>query len=153
MKLNGRTLAEILPLGELYTTYKNHERLEVFANKGRCCVICDRVGFLLLITEEANGSQHVDLYTDDFVLMTVDHIVPKKIAKDLGWSKEQIESLDNRQPMCDPCNNKKGDKNITNEEFREKRCKNGYPNRVTGVEIIRQLVYNTNIFNREVCID
>lgn len=148
MKLNGRTLIEILPLSELYTVYRAHDRLKVFANKGRECVICDREGTLLLVTEESTGRKHVDLYTDDFILMTVDHITPKKVCKELGWSKSQQESLDNKQAMCDPCNNKKGDKHLTNEQFRERRLRNGYPHKLARVEVIRQLVDNSNISNK-----
>lgn len=81
--------------------------------------------------------------------MTVDHTVPKKIGKELGWTKEQIESLDNKEPMCDPCNNKKGCKDITNEEFKKIRLKNGYPHTLASVDVIRQLVHNNNLFNRD----
>lgn len=148
MKLNGRTLIEILPLSDLYSVYKTHDRLTVFVNKGRECVICNREGTLLLVTVEETGHRHVDLYTDDFVLITVDHIVPRKIGKEIGWARQQIESLLNKQPMCDPCNNKKGSKNLTNNEFKERRLKHGYPRKISGVEIIRQLVYNDGIFNK-----
>lgn len=147
MTLKGcRTLIEILPLRDLYTIYKYHHRLTVFVNKGRSCVACGREGNLLLVTQQKGGSLHIDLYTDDFILMTVDHIVPKSIARELGWSVEEIEDLLNKQPMCDPCNGRKGCKNITNDELRElivfgkKQNKNS--------EIIRQLVYNENIFSR-----
>jgi hypothetical protein len=146
--LNGKTLIEILPLKDLYTVYKDHHRLTVFANKGRKCVICDREGVLLLVREDKGDELHVDLYTDDFVLMTVDHIVPKKIARQMGWTFEQIEDLLNKQPMCDPCNGKKSDKLITNEQFKERRLKNGYPQKIKGVEIIRQLVHNEGIFSK-----
>ena len=148
MILNHRELIEILPLKELYTDYKGHRRLKVFANKGRCCVICERDGNLLLVTVGEDGDRHVDLYTDDFILMTVDHTMPKSIARKLGWTRSEIESLDNKQPMCEPCNGGKGNKVISDEEYKKQRVNATYPQRKIGVEIIRELVYNNGIFNR-----
>lgn len=148
MILNGNVLTEVLPLKDLYTVFNEHKRLKVFASKGRCCVICDREGSLLLVTVGKAGDRHVDLYTDDFVLITVDHTLPKSIAKKLGWTRSEIEALDNKQPMCEPCNKGKGNSLISDEEYREERLKQGYPQRIMGVEIIRQLVYNESIFNR-----
>lgn len=151
MILNGNTLVEILPLKELYTVYQDHHRLTVFVQKGRRCVICGREGTLLLATQEIHGKRnklHVDLYTDDFILMTVDHIVPKTIGHKMGWTRAQIEDILNKQPMCDPCNNKKGGKPVTNEEFKERRLRYGYPQSIAGIEIIRQLVDNENIFSK-----
>lgn len=138
MILNGRQLIEILPLAELYSTYFNHERLEVFAKKGRYCATCFRRGTLLLITlEHTNkhgnlGLQHVDLYTDDFVLMTVDHIVPFSISKN--------DTLENKQPMCEPCNHSKGNKTISNEQLSLNR-KNARPVQA-GFSTLRLIVPN-----------
>lgn len=148
MILNHRELTTILPLSDLYSVYFNHKRLKVFAKKGRKCIICDREGSLLLITVGKGGDRHVDLYTDDFVLMTVDHTMPKSIARKLGWTRSEIESLDNKQPMCEPCNGGKGNKTISDEEYREQKQRYGTPRKRVGVEIIRTLVYNKGIFNR-----
>ncbi len=148
MILHGNTLIEILPLSDLYTVYKDHYRLTVFVHKVRECVVCGREGVLLLKTKDKGGKLHVDLYTDDFVLMTVDHIIPKKIGKELMLAKQQIEDLSNKQPMCNPCNNKKSDKEISIEELKLKILQNGYPYKHKGVEIIRQLVHNEGIFSR-----
>lgn len=140
MKLNGRVLAEALPLRDLYEVYSEHSRLKVFAQKGRECVVCGREGVLLLVTESIRGNKHVDLYTEDFILMTVDHINPYSLSKD--------DTLSNKQPMCDPCNNKKGNKQITVEQMRElvgKRIKTGYTKKDT---VVRMLARNNNIFNR-----
>lgn len=143
MVLYGNTVKEILPLQDLYDVYGNHKRLKLFAMKGRACVICDREGTLLLRTIDSDGHKHTDLYTDDFILMTIDHIVPKSQCDKIGWSKFDRESLDNKQPMCAPCNNAKANKLITNKEFRAERCRDGYPHKLASVEIIRQLVNNT----------
>lgn len=158
MKLpHGRELLEIIPLAELYTTYKDHDRLTVFANKGRVCAACGREGTFIIRSLETPrskqsrnrksvGSIHIDLYTDDFVLMTVDHITPKYIAKIAGWNTTDTESLNNKQPMCDPCNNRKGHKDIPLEEL-ARRSKMAYTARkkngqFAAVEVIRDLVDN-----------
>jgi len=140
MILNGRKLVEFLPLSELYTIYHDHERLEVFAKKGLYCATCPRVGTLLVITEEKTnkhgdlGRQHVDIYTDDFILMTVDHVIPFSISQD--------DTLNNKQPMCEFCNHSKGNKEITNDQLTLNR-KNAKPV-LAGIEIIRQLVPNVH---------
>ena len=124
---HNKELIGFVPLADLYTEYKDHERLTVFANKGLECVACGRVGTLLALGREINGDWstkkqktvrqvHIDLYTDDFVLMTVDHIVPKAVGKLLGWTKKEREALSNKQTMCDPCNGGKGSSLITDEQ-------------------------------------
>lgn len=148
MILYNRELIEILPLSDLYRVYGNHKRLEVFAHKGRECVTCDREGTLLLKTRAGDGAIHIDLYTDDFVMMTVDHITPKSIGKLLGWARRKIEDLTNKQPMCIDCNSAKGNSTISTHDFRMKRLQYGYPRKKVGKEVIRQLVGNNNIFDR-----
>ena len=120
---HNKELIGFIPLADLYTEYKDHHRLTVFANKGLECVACGRVGTLLALGRDGRdrktglvGAVHIDLYTDDFVLMTVDHIVPKAVGKMLGWTKEQREALENKQTMCDPCNGGKGDRLVTDEQ-------------------------------------
>lgn len=149
MMIHGRQLIEILPLRDLYTDYADHHRLIVFVNKGRECVTCDREGVFLLVCEEPkSGAQHVDLYTQDFVLMTVDHITPKKVARDLDWTIKQIESLDNKQTMCGPCNWNKSCKPVTNEQWAKVRSKVLSP-RYSGIEAIWSLVNNENVFSQK----
>ena len=87
-----------------------HRRLKVFFNKGTKCANpdCDRIGTRLLINElqlKRTSQIHVDIFTDDDVLMTVDHKVP--ISKDGAF-----EDLSNLQPMCTHCNTKKGNQLI-----------------------------------------
>jgi 5-methylcytosine-specific restriction endonuclease McrA len=148
---HSRELIEFQPLADLYTIYKDHERLTVFANKGRVCVTCGRVGTLLVLSRETANSkysrkrksvgwEHIDLYTDDFVLMTVDHITPKEICKLLGLSEEETESLENKQPMCEHCNQSKGSKPISNEQLAQNR-KNARPVQA-GFSTLRLIVPN-----------
>ena len=79
-----------------------YSRLRVFANKGLKCVSpgCDREGKYIIYAKAHDGSIHIDLYTKDFVLMTIDHIKPKS----LGGGNE----LSNLDPMCTYCNARKG---------------------------------------------
>lgn len=149
MILHGNNkLIEVLPLGELYTDYLSHKRLSVFANKGRECVICGREGVLLLKTQGKHGDIHIDLFTEDFVMITVDHITPKAVARELGWNSVDIEALRNKQPMCGPCNWGKSDSTASNEEIRQRMT--GKPSRRSGPELIRLFVDNPNIFNRKI---
>jgi 5-methylcytosine-specific restriction endonuclease McrA len=150
---HNKELIGFVPLADLYTDYKDHHRLTVFANKGLTCVSCGRVGtFLALGRDNMNskthvpGAVHIDLYTDDFVLMTVDHIVPKAVGKMLGWTRDEREALSNKQTMCDPCNGGKGDRLVTDEQqakilalrIKEKQQKRN----VIGSETIMGLVPN-----------
>lgn len=83
---------------------RNHRRLKVFYEKGVQCAVpgCPHVGVYVIAARGITGGIHYDVYTKDFVLMTVDHIVPK--AKGGG------EHLNNKQPMCNRHNSKKGAK-------------------------------------------
>lgn len=81
----------------------NTTRLQLFKFKGIKCVSCTRVGAYFAI-EICKGhvSPHLNLYSHDGTLMTMDHIVPK--------SKGGGDFLENLQTMCTKCNGKKADK-------------------------------------------
>jgi 5-methylcytosine-specific restriction endonuclease McrA len=141
------TLITVLPLIDLYEVYNEHRRLKVFVHKGRECVVCGREGVLLLQTEGPDGRKHIDLYTEDFILMTVDHIYPRKQARRDGLKPQFIESLENKQTMCEPCNGHKGSKQLTVEEQRKNLQKQRKLR--TGPELIRAFVQNNGIFDRK----
>jgi 5-methylcytosine-specific restriction endonuclease McrA len=103
VKIFGYKIEEERPIDELFTNpqFYNHRRLEVFAMKGTSCVSCNRVG-TRLIRGSIRGQDHWDVYTDDLIPITVDHIIPR--------SKGGADELFNKQPMCSPCNAKKGNK-------------------------------------------
>lgn len=106
-------LIEILPFDLLYTKYGAHKRLGTFAKHGLDCGCCGIVGTRLVKRKDKGGGVHVDLYTDNWVLMTVDHVIPK--------AKGGPDTFDNKQPLCTDCNFLKGCKEITNEELLELR--------------------------------
>ena len=94
----------LLDISTLHTKYATHRRLRVFHHKGLKCVNerCNKEGKYLIKAMNKAGGFHVDLYTADFELMTIDHIVPR--------SKGGKDELENLQPMCNSCNANKADK-------------------------------------------
>ena len=81
-------------------------RLRTFALLGTTCVKCGVKGdhYIKEMSTPKEPLFHLNLYHTDpngnFILMTKDHIIPK--------SKGGAEVLGNMQPMCAPCNLKKG---------------------------------------------
>jgi hypothetical protein len=100
LKFFKHTLIEELSISDLQVKFADHHRLGVFARKGCVCVTCGKVGTRLLKSVDRGGAVHIDPYTDDLVPITIDHILPK--------SRGGENHIDNYQPMCFPCNNKKG---------------------------------------------
>ena len=98
--LNKNRVLRKLKFDLLYTKYNKHRRLQVFAKKGTACIRCGVKGVYLLASVDRGGGHHVDLFTADYTLMTIDHIVPR--------SKGGASSLANYQPMCQHCNSQKG---------------------------------------------
>ena len=118
----ANTLGEVdlsigkLPVKELaFYGETEHRRLKVFHKKGTKCVTpgCDKVGTKLLVNEvftrkqhkkiPGSGSIHVDIYTENNVMMTIDHIHPKSKGG-------AVLDMNNLQIMCTKCNSNKSDK-------------------------------------------
>lgn len=106
-RLIGMEVVSELPMSLLYTKYKDHRRLKVFAEKGLKCSHpeCNLVGERLIALKDMQGGIHIDVFTKDYRHMNVDHIIPK--------SKGGGEELSNKQPTCARHNGKKANKIVS----------------------------------------
>lgn len=88
---------------EGYDVYTTSLRYKTFIEKGYKCVCCGRTGAYYAL-EKSHGSNanraHFNLYSDDNVLMTKDHILPKVMGG--------ADCIENMQTMCSICNCAKG---------------------------------------------
>lgn len=76
-------------------------RYMTFYQKGTKCVCCGKEGtHFKLCGDEKTRRRHFNLYTEDGILMTKDHIIPA--------SKGGLNRVSNMQTMCTDCNSKKG---------------------------------------------
>lgn len=78
-------------------------RYKTFIEKGYVCAKCGRKGaYYALEYHTPNNSKraHFNLYSEDGMLMTKDHIVPR--------SKGGSNGIENMQTMCQLCNSVKG---------------------------------------------
>lgn len=88
---------------EGHDVYTTSLRYKTFIEKGYKCVCCGRTGSYYALEKSVNSNQnraHFNLYSDDDVLMTKDHILPR--------SKGGMDCIDNMQTMCTICNSNKG---------------------------------------------
>jgi len=88
---------------EGHDVYTTSLRYKTFIEKGYKCVCCGKVGAYYALEKSKGSSQkraHFNLYSDDDVLMTKDHILPK--------SKGGADCIENMQTMCTVCNGAKG---------------------------------------------
>ena len=94
---------------EGYDVYVKSLRYMTFYQKGVKCACCNRTGNYFKLDGDANTKRrHFNLYSEDGVLMTKDHIIPKSLGG--------MDIIDNMQTMCVECNAKKG--NGINEEYK-----------------------------------
>ena len=99
----GYRIIEIIDLARLHE-WQHHNRLRVFFTHGIECANpkCKKKGNKLAIGIDNGGNYHIDLYCENWYPMTVDHIIPK--------SRGGSDHIDNLQPMCIGCNQRKGNK-------------------------------------------
>lgn len=88
--------------GVKYSAPTGTHTLQVFCEKGTKCVKCGVEGGYFAAEESGINKAVLNLYTNDDVLMTKDHIIPKSYG---GGNY-----ISNYQPMCKICNNKKANK-------------------------------------------
>ena len=78
-------------------------RYKLFKEKGVKCIACNVKGTHFRVQRHSSTQRyHLNLYTNDGLLMTKDHIIPK--------SKGGGNTQDNYQPMCTICNREKDNK-------------------------------------------
>ena len=88
---------------EGHDVYTTSLRYKTFIEKGYRCVCCGRTGAYYALekaVESKKNRAHFNLYSNDGVLMTKDHILPR--------SKGGKDCIENMQTMCTICNSAKG---------------------------------------------
>ena len=89
-----------------YIVRRNSLRYMTFYQKGTTCVCCGRKGAYFKLDKgdkpKDPNRRHFNLYAEDGILMTKDHIKPR--------SKGGRDNIKNMQTMCVICNKEKADK-------------------------------------------
>jgi 5-methylcytosine-specific restriction endonuclease McrA len=106
-KLREKPFFYFAESSNFHPPYKNVRislrRIAPHMELGFKCARCARVGSTYhLEFSPSSGAYHLDLYTEDDFLMTIDHVHPR--------AKGGKDTLSNYQMMCQPCNTRKGDK-------------------------------------------
>jgi len=106
-KSHGWKILSEHTMEEIMLQYENgeirSERINNLIKLGNKCVSCGLEGDHFKITVDGNGGEHLDMYSSDGTMMTIDHIIP--VSK--GGLKKCISNM---QTMCKVCNEIKGDK-------------------------------------------
>lgn len=92
--------------GEKIEFRLNEARLICLAKNPKC-VECHKEGKQWRLERLPGQGAHLNLYSDDGILLTRDHIVPRARFFEVYGTTEGIDSLSNSQTMCYDCNNKK----------------------------------------------
>lgn len=91
------------PYGLHDGVYFSLRRAAIIFEIGFDCVHCGLKGHIFHLEHTFNkASWHLDLYSEDDTLMTIDHLVPK--------SRGGPDVVENFQNLCMPCNTIKGNR-------------------------------------------
>lgn len=113
--INDKDLLSINVDGKEYKLRKKNKEKFKFYHKGCKCVSCGRKPTKFILSkykENSSNLVHFRIYSvedDKFILMTIDHIIPK--------SKNGKDSKDNYQLMCEECNCLKGNSELLPNEI------------------------------------
>ena len=111
MFIDGITIVAELPLEHL-AMYNRYNRIGTLINKGATCECCKQsVGHFAVVKRTKRGHNVFAIFTDDWVELTIDHIV----AKANGGK----DNPSNYQVLCRYCNLIKGCSEMTVEQLRK----------------------------------
>lgn len=87
---------------EGYLVYVDSWRYRTFYQKGTKCACCGKEGKFFKLKPDSHNREraHFNLFTEDGILLTKDHIVPQ--------SAGGCDCMDNFQTYCEECNRLKG---------------------------------------------
>lgn len=84
----------------------DHKRIKLFTKMGMECKICGLTAkYIVVGHHKLHNTKTLTLYSNNFTVMTVDHIIPR--------SKKGPNSRSNKQCLCEKCNYQKSDKILT----------------------------------------
>ena len=113
MLSNGEDVIAELPL-EHYVMYSNYNRVGKIIRLGSSCLCCgkDAKHFLLIRDKSTPKGGRFALYTEDYIELTIDHIIPR-----FNGGKDKMS---NYQVLCLFCNRTKGSTDMSIEDLRIK---------------------------------
>ena len=120
-----------------FKVYRESLRYATFYQKGTKCSCCGKEGAYFKLEEDAEGRssnrRHFNLYTAEGILMTKDHIKPKKL--------KGADHIDNMQTMCTECNKLKGSHYATMINTIVGRCVDNPEKELKFLELEDAVVY------------